>query len=280
MRLAELRVRNYRCLDAFDLRLDPLTAIIGANGTGKSSVIRALEFLFGQAAGTQADVTSGSDDLEFEVVAVLDGLDDDQQLYFAPWTGDDGTISVGRRWTADRDETGTVTGASTSWFASRRAVVAFVPARTAASAGEAKDRYNAARADPRYEDLPPYKNRPGAAQALNDWENAHPEAEREPVEDSTLRFDGSGSPHDLVELLRIADAVDATVDELLATAAALDEQGQAGAEGAGDGRAEPELLALRIEAGADASGAAHALGWVPGFVRELRRLEAGSGGGD
>lgn len=160
MRLAELRVRNYRCLDAFDLRLDPLTAIIGANGTGKSSVIRALEFLFGLAAGTQADVTSGSDDLEFEVDAVLDGLDDDQRQAFAPWTEDDGTLAVGRRWTADRDETGAVTGTSTSWFASRQAVVAFTAVRTAASAAEAKDRYSAVRADPRYEDLPPYKNRP------------------------------------------------------------------------------------------------------------------------
>lgn len=215
MRLAELRVRNYRCLDAFDLRLDPLTAIIGANGTGKSSVIRALEFLFGQAAGTQADVTSGSDDLEFEVIAVLDGLDDDQRQDLAPWTGDDGTLSVGRRWTADRDETGTVTGTSTSWFASRRAVAAFVPVRTAASAGEAKDRYNAVRTDPLYEDLPPYKNRPGAEQALNDWESAHPEADREPVEDSTLRFDGNGSPHDLrrhLDLLVVPAVRDPAVD--------------------------------------------------------------------
>lgn len=94
------------------------------------------------------------------------------------------------------------------------------------------------------------------------------------------RIESAGRKIDLVELLRIADAVDATVDELLATAAALDEQGQAGAEGADDGRAEPELLALRLGAGADASGAADALGWVPGFVRELRRLEAGTGGGD
>jgi putative ATP-dependent endonuclease of OLD family len=215
MRLAELRVRNYRCLDALDLRLDPLTAIIGANGTGKSSVIRALEFLFGQASGTQADVTSGSDDLEFEVAAVLDGLDDDQRQYFAPWTGDEGTLAVGRRWTADRDETGAVTGTSTSWFASRRAVAAFVPVRTAASAGEAKDRYTAVRADPRYEDLPPYKNRPGAEQALNDWESSHPEADRESVEDSTLRFDGSGSPHDLrrhLDLLVVPAVRDPAVD--------------------------------------------------------------------
>lgn len=215
MRLAELRVRNYRCLDALDLRLDPLTAIIGANGTGKSSVIRALEFLFGQATGAVADVTSGSEDIEFEVVAVLTGLDDDQQQTLGPWTSPDGTVTVGRRWTAERDDSGAVIGTSTAWFASRGSVAAFVPVRAAGSANEAKERYNAVRAEPAYEDLPPYRNRPGAEQALNDWEKAHPEAEREPVEDSTLRFDGTGSQYDLrrhLDLLVVPAMRDAAVD--------------------------------------------------------------------
>jgi energy-coupling factor transporter ATP-binding protein EcfA2 len=215
MRVSELRVRNYRCLDDLVLRLDPLTAVIGANGTGKSSVIRALEFLFGQATGSPDDVTALSDDLEFEIVVVLDGLDAAQRQVLAPWTSDDGTLAVGRRWTAERDESGAVTGASATWFASRSTVAAFAPVRAAASASEAKDRYNAVRAHPRYQDLPPYKNRPGAEQALDAWEQANPDAEREATEDTRLRFDGTGGIHDLrryIDLLVVPAVRDPTVD--------------------------------------------------------------------
>lgn len=193
MRLGRLRVRNYRCLESLDLDTGRLTAIIGANGTGKSSVIRALEFLFGQTAGGDDDVTANSEDREFEVAVVLDGLDEAQHELFGPWLGDDGTLTVGRRWTGRVDAEGVLIGGTASWFSTRRAVAGFVPARSAAAAADFKARYAELRADPLYADLPAYKNRAGSEQALSLWEADHPEADRTTVEDGSLTFDKAGT---------------------------------------------------------------------------------------
>jgi hypothetical protein len=45
-RIAEIEVENFRCLRKVAFSWGPLTALIGANGTGKSSVLKALEFFF------------------------------------------------------------------------------------------------------------------------------------------------------------------------------------------------------------------------------------------
>lgn len=44
-RLSQLRVRGYRALDQFDARLEPLTVIIGANASGKSSLFDLLALI-------------------------------------------------------------------------------------------------------------------------------------------------------------------------------------------------------------------------------------------
>jgi transcriptional regulator with XRE-family HTH domain len=70
---------------------------------------------------------------------------------------------------------------------------------------------------------------------------------------------------DLVELLRVAAALDVKVDDLLNEALA----GSAGL--VQDGEATPELIALRL---ADAETSVRAaLRWVPDFLQRLRRLE-------
>lgn len=191
MRVVELRVRGYRCLRTLDLPLDALTAVIGANGTGKSSVIRALEFLFGQAPGNNLDVTEGSADPEFEVQAVLGGLDGAEKTVLGPWLAADGSVTVGRRWTGDGSGDGT--GGSSSWFATRRAVGAFCAVRAATSAADAKAGYKQAREDSRYADLPAWANRADALAALDDWEQTYPDADRQEVEDPGLRFDSGGA---------------------------------------------------------------------------------------
>ncbi len=43
MRIASLYVDHFRCLKDVRLYLDPLTVLVGKNGTGKSAFLRALE---------------------------------------------------------------------------------------------------------------------------------------------------------------------------------------------------------------------------------------------
>lgn len=79
---------------------------------------------------------------------------------------------------------------------------------------------------------------------------------------------------DLVELVRVAAALELSVDELL-TDAVADAQQDEGDET--DHRDVPELVALRLS-NADSGG--RALEWVPGFLTHLGRLESLHDGDD
>src|SRR3954471_12750469 len=52
--LRELRVVGYRSLRDIDLRLSPLTVVVGANGSGKTNFYQALQLLSSAAQGTLA----------------------------------------------------------------------------------------------------------------------------------------------------------------------------------------------------------------------------------
>jgi putative ATP-dependent endonuclease of OLD family len=47
--LTKLHVRNFRSLEEVAVPLEPLTAIVGPNGTGKTSLLRAIELVLGEA---------------------------------------------------------------------------------------------------------------------------------------------------------------------------------------------------------------------------------------
>ncbi|MFA4929553.1 MAG: AAA family ATPase, partial [Patulibacter sp.] len=46
MHIATVRIRNYRCVRDLTIPIDDYTALIGPNGTGKSTVLRALDWFF------------------------------------------------------------------------------------------------------------------------------------------------------------------------------------------------------------------------------------------
>lgn len=46
--LAKLVARNFRSLELVEVQLEPLTALVGPNGTGKSAILRAIDFVMGQ----------------------------------------------------------------------------------------------------------------------------------------------------------------------------------------------------------------------------------------
>lgn len=46
--LTRLKVRNFRALEDVDVPLGRITAFVGPNGTGKTSLLRALEIVLGE----------------------------------------------------------------------------------------------------------------------------------------------------------------------------------------------------------------------------------------
>lgn len=51
MRLARLQLRNFRCFESLDLDLAQTTVLVGANDTGKSTILEAVRFLLGGDPG-------------------------------------------------------------------------------------------------------------------------------------------------------------------------------------------------------------------------------------
>jgi len=56
MKISHVRISNYRCLKSVDLDLNDYTVLIGTNGTGKSSVLYALNWFFNGGELTEADL--------------------------------------------------------------------------------------------------------------------------------------------------------------------------------------------------------------------------------
>ena len=48
-RLTRLRVKNYRSLEAVDVPLASLSSFVGPNGTGKTTILRAVDLVLGEA---------------------------------------------------------------------------------------------------------------------------------------------------------------------------------------------------------------------------------------
>jgi len=61
--LARIHIDNYKCLTNFDLRLDNLTLLAGANGCGKSAVFEVVGKLRDFACDWSVDKLFFADDL-------------------------------------------------------------------------------------------------------------------------------------------------------------------------------------------------------------------------
>ncbi len=57
MRIARVEIRNFRSLEKVDLQFEDVTVLVGANGTGKSSVLHALDWFFAGGPLGEEDVT-------------------------------------------------------------------------------------------------------------------------------------------------------------------------------------------------------------------------------
>jgi len=100
MQLKWIRIENYRSYE--DVRIDfcSLNALVGANGAGKSSVLRALDFLFNPAKGKidEDAFWNGKTERTIRVEALFHKLSDDElsDEKLQPYLRPDGTFHIAR----------------------------------------------------------------------------------------------------------------------------------------------------------------------------------------
>lgn len=210
--LSSLTVTGLRCLDGMSITFDPLTALIGANGAGKSTSIQALQFLFGQTSLDDADCTDGATDTEVVVTGKFTHLTEDWVEKLRPWLDRDENLILTRIRVPANDGRATDTWTTNRWQAPGFGAIRAALAQNQ-PADPLKALWSAAQAVPG-STLPVWSSKAKALEVLASYEGANPTQVTEASADSSLRF-GSGGQIDLtgmIELLVLPALRDASQD--------------------------------------------------------------------
>lgn len=172
MNIREIRVKNFRSLRDATLSCDRLTAIVGRNGTGKSSLLRALELFYDQSAmATPDDFYNGDLDQDISITVTFSDLTPDALHLFSSYV-DIGTLSVTRVFSGEQGRN------NGKYHGTRLKNEEFAPVRNAGGLRAITTAYRKLQADQpeKYGSLPPVTRGADALAALEDWENRHPQA--------------------------------------------------------------------------------------------------------
>jgi len=184
VRVAKVTVEGFRCLNEFQVELGSLTVFVGANGTGKSSFLHALEWFF-RGGTPDIDDVAGRDPAGAVRVGVdFVDLSPADREEFGRYVVD-GRLSLWRVWSEGSGEK--LTGRAQAYppFEAVRAQDAAMPLRNA---------YNQLREERPDLDLPGASSADKAREAMDTWEAENPEA-LEPAEVSATHFFGfTGQP--------------------------------------------------------------------------------------
>jgi len=166
--ISSLRVRNFRSIRDETLPCDRLTALVGANGTGKSSFLQALyHFYHPGTTYTVEDFYNQDTSNEIVITVTFAGLNEEETELFKKYiVGDTLTVEKVMAWPISRG--------GQKYHGSRLKNSDFDTFRSANGAAELRRTYNQLR-DGAYPDLPPYSNKNAAEAALQEWEETHPD---------------------------------------------------------------------------------------------------------
>lgn len=92
MKIQRLKISNWRSIKELDLEVSDLMVIIGQNNHGKSNLLSAILFFFGEIKHQDLDFHFGAPELYVEVT--FDGLDDSDRTTFQKYLTSSSTIVV------------------------------------------------------------------------------------------------------------------------------------------------------------------------------------------
>jgi predicted ATPase len=168
MQLERARIKNFRSLRDVEVKFGPHTALIGGNGAGKSSILKAIERFYSTVKTCDADDYFGRDQgqpVEIELTFV--DLSEQEIAAFQERVRD-GRLVVTRIFDGS--------AASGRYHGVTSQNPDFVAIRAHTTATPKRDAYRALRdANPTYSDLPNAGSAAAVDQALLAWEGDHPE---------------------------------------------------------------------------------------------------------
>lgn len=75
MKLRELRLKNFRCYkDEMSIMFDDMTALVGRNDAGKSTIMDALDIFFNNGTPDKNDASKGGNVSDIEIACIFDEL--------------------------------------------------------------------------------------------------------------------------------------------------------------------------------------------------------------
>lgn len=92
MKIASLRILNWRSIKELEIEFQDLMIFIGQNNHGKSNVLSAILFFFGEIKHQDLDFHRGAQELHVE--ATFTDLDNTDKLTFKKYLSHEGTIKV------------------------------------------------------------------------------------------------------------------------------------------------------------------------------------------
>ena len=169
MLLRRVGIRNFRSIRDCEILLGRHTALLGCNGAGKSTVLRAIERFYAPSASVELDDFFGraiDQPIEIELTfAEPDAAE--TELFGSRVHG--GEMSVVRIFEPSA-------GRSGRYFGKSRQHIAFAGIRSVAGANEKKRVYNALRSGSAiYSSLQPVTSADQIEEQLASWEAVHPD---------------------------------------------------------------------------------------------------------
>ena len=169
MLIQNVHVKNFRSILDESLLCDSLTALVGRNGSGKSSFLIALELFYNpKAIVTPEDFYNQDVTPDIEITVTYSDLNAEAREFFSRYIEDD-TLTVVRVF-ADPQS-----GKSGTYHGMRLQNPEFVAIRNAGGAKDVISKYNEIRKKTIYKSLPSVRSADAARKQLTDWETENPE---------------------------------------------------------------------------------------------------------
>ncbi len=167
MIIKTLQVRNFRSILDERIDCDNLTVLVGRNGTGKSSFLRAMDIFYDpKATATAEDFYAEDTSMEIEIAVTFTDLGTEEKSLFAPYlNGND--LTVVRIFSTSAKKSGTYHGM-------RLQNPDFEEVRNAGGKTDIRNKYNDIRATSKYSALPNVRNADQVDEELKKYEVANP----------------------------------------------------------------------------------------------------------